>query len=104
MGNYVITIPGTLHRPLDDRARRTLTAGLSGADPEQVGAEVPDLDVLTLDEPEGTFVLRLEVDAADRAAAGDEALRLAREAFASAGFAADDLATGRPVITGIDVG
>ncbi|GJF31729.1 hypothetical protein [Kitasatospora sp. NBC_01539] len=104
MGSYVITIPGTLHRPLDDGARRSLVAGLRGVDPEQVGAEVPDLDVLTVGEPEGTFVLRLEVEAADRTAAGDEALRLARDAFAAVGFTGDDVATGRPAITGIDVG
>ncbi|WP_052391543.1 hypothetical protein [Streptomyces sp. NRRL B-24484] len=70
MGNYVIIVPGTIQRPMDPSARRALLAVVHGADPEEVGGQVPDLDVLTLDEPDGTFVLRLEVQAADRTAAG----------------------------------
>ncbi|MEU1424142.1 hypothetical protein [Kitasatospora sp. NPDC005751] len=105
MGSYVITIPGTVQRPVDDSARRTLLAVVRGADPEEVGTEeVPDLDVLTLDEPEGTFVLRLEVEAADRTAAGEAALDLTRRAFAAAGYEADAVGMGAPAVTGIDVG
>jgi hypothetical protein len=104
MGRFVITVPGTVLRPVDDRARGILLAKLQGADPDEVGAEVPDLDVLTLDADGGPFVLRLEVDAADRTKAGEAALQLAREAFAAAGFEGDTVATGTPVITGIDIG
>ncbi|WP_406192990.1 hypothetical protein OH807_01935 [Kitasatospora sp. NBC_01560] len=104
MGDYVITVPGTVGRPMDEQARRALLAVVHGADPEVVGTEVPDLDVLTLDEPEGTFVLRLEVEAADRAGARAAALELARRAFAAAGYEADAVNVGPPVVTGIDVG
>ncbi|MFI6844293.1 hypothetical protein OG535_38495 [Kitasatospora sp. NBC_00085] len=104
MGSYVITVPGTVQRPLEESARRTVLAVVRGADPEEVGAQVPDLDVLTLDEPEGTFVLRLEVEAADRTAAGEAALVLARRAFAAAGYEEDAVGMGTPVVTGIDVG
>ncbi|MER8184952.1 hypothetical protein [Kitasatospora sp. NPDC094015] len=104
MGNYVITVPGTVRRPMDERARRALLAVVHGADPEEVGAEVPDLDVLTLDEPEGTFVLRLEVEAADRGAAGEAASDLARRALAAAGYDGDTAAIGTPAVTGIDTG
>ncbi|MFD9130408.1 hypothetical protein [Kitasatospora sp. NPDC059571] len=100
----MITVPGTLHRPVDDRARGVLLAGLRRADPDEIGAEVPDLDVLTLDPDGGPFVLRLEVDADNRTAAGEAAVELAREAFAAAGFEGEAVATGSPVITGIDVG
>ncbi|MEU9078752.1 hypothetical protein ACFYUY_38560 [Kitasatospora sp. NPDC004745] len=104
MGNYVITVPGTVRRPVGEAARRTLLAVVHGADPEEAGVEVPDLDVLTLDEPEGTFVLRLEVQAADRGEAGDTALGLARRAFAAAGYQEDAVDIGTPAVTGIDVG
>ncbi|WP_407986391.1 hypothetical protein [Kitasatospora sp. CMC57] len=89
---------------MGEEARHALLAVVHGADPDEVGAEVPDLDVLTLDEPEGTFVLRLEVEAADRTAAGEAALGLARRAFAAAGFEESAVAVGMPVVTGIDVG
>ncbi|WP_371494848.1 hypothetical protein OG871_06340 [Kitasatospora sp. NBC_00374] len=89
---------------MDERARRALLAVVRGADPEEVGTEVPDLDVLTLDEPARTFVLRLEVEAADRTGAGTAASDLARRAFAAAGYAADEVGVGTPAVTGIDVG
>ncbi|MGV9271667.1 hypothetical protein ACWDRR_44340 [Kitasatospora sp. NPDC003701] len=104
MGDYVITVPGTVGRPMDERARRALLAVVHGADPEVVGTEVPDLDVLTLDEPEGTFVLRLEVEAADRDGAGTAALDLVRQAFTAAGYEEGAVNIGSPVVTGIDVG
>ncbi|MFF9646895.1 hypothetical protein [Kitasatospora aureofaciens] len=104
MGNYVITVPGTVQHPVEESARRTLLSVVRGADPEEAGAEVPDLDVLTLDEPEGTFVLRLEVEAPDRTAAGEAALGLARRAFVAAGYEEGSVSIGTPAVTGIDVG
>ncbi|WP_159401019.1 hypothetical protein [Streptomyces sp. NRRL B-24484] len=100
----MITVPGTVRQPLEEPARRALLAVVHGADPEEVGAQVPDLDVLTLDESGGTFVLRLEVDAPDRTAAGEAAVDLTRRAFAEAGYEADAVGVGAPVVTGIDVG
>ncbi|MER6304385.1 hypothetical protein ABT247_33310 [Kitasatospora sp. NPDC001539] len=104
MGSYVITVPGTVRHPVGEEARRTLLAVVHGADPEEAGTQVPDLDVLTLDEPEGTFVLRLEVEAPDHTAAGETALGLARRAFTAAGYEEDAVSIGTPVVTGIDVG
>ncbi|MEW1912106.1 hypothetical protein AB0442_27295 [Kitasatospora sp. NPDC085895] len=104
MGSYVITVPGTIRKPMDLSARRALLAVVHGADPEEVGGQVPDLDVLTLDEPGGTFVLRLEVEAADRTAAGEEAVELTRRAFTAAGYDSDGVSVGTPAVTGIDVG
>ncbi|AUG81512.1 hypothetical protein CFP65_6888 [Kitasatospora sp. MMS16-BH015] len=89
---------------MDGTARRRLLAVVRGADPDRVGEEVPDLDVLTLDEPAGTFVLRLEVDAPDHTAAGAAATDLARRAFTSAGYQEDAVSLGTPAVTGIDVG
>ncbi|MFE9425064.1 hypothetical protein ACFYNO_19045 [Kitasatospora sp. NPDC006697] len=104
MGSYVITVPGTVRQPLDETARRALLRVVHGADPEEAGSEVPDLDVLTLDEPEGTFVLRLEVEARDRTEAGEAAVGLAGRAFAAAGYGAEAVSIGTPAVTGIDVG
>ncbi|GAA2999740.1 hypothetical protein GCM10020229_10090 [Kitasatospora albolonga] len=104
MGNYVITVPGTVPHPLEGAARSRLLAVVRGADPSEVGEAVPELDVLTLDESEGTFVLRLEVEADDRAAAGTAATDLAERAFAAAGYPPGTVSIGAPVVTGIDVG
>ncbi|MFJ8046011.1 hypothetical protein ACIRBX_36415 [Kitasatospora sp. NPDC096147] len=104
MGSYVITVPGTVPQPMDRAARDRLLAVVRGADPNRVGEQVPDLDVLTLDEPEGTFVLRLEVEARDRTDAGSAASDLAARAFEAAGYPAGTIAIGTPVVTGIDAG
>ncbi|MFI6449515.1 hypothetical protein [Kitasatospora sp. NPDC050543] len=104
MGSYVITIPGTVHRPLDAEAKAVVLASLRGSDPDEVGSKVPDLDVLTLDDSAGTFVLRLEVEAADRTEAGAAALAVATDAFARAGYDEREIAAGQPLVTGIDVG
>ncbi|MFG2820920.1 hypothetical protein ACGFX4_16010 [Kitasatospora sp. NPDC048365] len=100
----MITVPGTLRHPLDESQRRTLLAAVHPADPDEVGTRVPDLDVLTLDEPEGTFVLRLEVEAPDHGTAGEVALDLTRRAFAAAGYPDDAIGVGTPAVTGIDIG
>ncbi|MFJ1708072.1 hypothetical protein [Kitasatospora sp. NPDC088346] len=104
MGSYVITIPGTLRRPIDGDARQAVLAAVRGSDPERVGAAVPDLDVLTVDDGAGTFVLRLEVEAADSTEAGAAALAAASEAFGRAGYRDGEVVAGDPVVTGIDVG
>ncbi|MER5863331.1 hypothetical protein [Kitasatospora sp. NPDC002040] len=104
MGNYVITVPGTVPNPMEEAARRRLLAVVRGADPSEVGESVPDLDVLTLDESEGTFVLRLEVKADDRTAAGAAATDLAERAFGAAGYPPGTVSIGAAVVTGIDIG
>ncbi len=104
MGSYVITIPGTLRRPIDKDAKQAVLAAVRGTDPERVGAEVPDLDVLTVDNAEHTFVLRLEVEAADRTEAGAAALAVASRAFGRAGYRDGEVTAGEPVVTGIDIG
>lgn len=104
MSRFVLTVPGTFKHPLQGRARGRLLAALQGVDPDEVGAVPEDLDLLTADPDTSTFVLRLEVEAEDRAAAGDQAAEVARSALRAAGYADGEAPIGVPVVTAIDVG
>ena len=104
MTRFVLTVPGTFRRPLEEQARGRLLAALQGVDPDEVGTVPEDLDLLTSDDDTSTFVLRLEVEAEDRYSAADQAAGVARSALRSAGYTDDDAPIGAPVVTAIDVG
>jgi hypothetical protein len=104
MSRFVLTVPGTFKHPLQDAARARLLAALQGVDPDEVGTVPQDLDLLSVDPDASTFVLRLEVEAADTDAAGSQAEAAARSALRAAGYADQDAPFGQPVVTAIDIG
>ncbi|MFE2923827.1 hypothetical protein [Streptomyces goshikiensis] len=99
---YVVTIPGTLLSGLTPEARKELVRALRGSDPRETDLGVAeDLDLLTFYPDSSAFSLRLEVEAADTAAAETQARDLATGALSSVGLSADAAPLGDPVITGI---
>ncbi|MET9803032.1 hypothetical protein [Streptomyces sp. NPDC006368] len=102
MTTYVITIPGTFLRELDDSARSTLVRHLRPADPRHTSlGRAEDLDVLTVND-NGTFSVRLEVEADDSHGAEEIARRAATAALREAGYTEDEAPTGPAAVTGID--
>ncbi|MET9323466.1 hypothetical protein ABZX75_25235 [Streptomyces sp. NPDC003038] len=99
MTTYVITVPGTFLRDVDDVARSELVRRLASHHTDL--SETEDLDLLTLNE-DGTFSVRLEVDAPDRASAEGDAVRLTADALDELGFSEKDAPLGPPAVTGID--
>ncbi|MEV6314743.1 hypothetical protein [Streptomyces sp. NPDC051776] len=102
MTNFIVSIPGTFTEPLGADAKSRLLTALQGADPEEVGAVPPQLDVLSVDDSNGTFILRLEVDAEDSEAACLEVLSIAGEALKAAGYDERTASLGDPFLTAID--
>ncbi|MCD0483678.1 hypothetical protein [Streptacidiphilus sp. ASG 303] len=102
MTTYVITIPGTFLEELTGDARTTLLERLRPSDPQQTElGEAEDLDVLTVND-NGTFSIRLEVEAEDTRSAEADAAAVAGAALRDAGFTGDTAPLGHPAVTGID--
>ncbi|MFG2596325.1 hypothetical protein [Streptomyces sp. NPDC048462] len=99
MTTFVITVPGTFVTELPDASLATLKEKLAKRHTDVSRSE--GLDLLTLND-DGTFSIRLEVDATDRYEAELEAARLVSTALRDAGVAAQDAPIGTPVVTGID--
>ncbi|WP_030714657.1 hypothetical protein [Streptomyces sp. NRRL F-2580] len=99
MTTYVITVPGTFLRDVDDAARSKLARRLASHHTDLSEAE--DVELLTVHEG-GTFSARLEVEAPDRATAEDEAVRLLAGALAELGFSEKDAPLGPPAVTGLE--
>lgn len=99
MTTFVITVPGTFVTELPDASLATLKEKLAKRHTDVSRSE--GLDLLTLND-DGTFSIRLEVDATDRYKAELEAARLVSTALRDAGVAAQDAPIGTPVVTGID--
>ncbi|CAM5458034.1 hypothetical protein GCM10010329_33060 [Streptomyces spiroverticillatus] len=103
MTTYVVTLPGTLLDKLTPAARAVLLRELSPADPRHTAlGEAEDLDRLSLDEENSTFVIRLEVQAATSGEAELEARRIAERALRSAGLDEQAAPMGPAAISGID--
>ncbi|MGY0020853.1 hypothetical protein [Streptomyces sp. cg35] len=102
MTTFVITIPGTFLRDVDDRARADIVGRLRPADPNQteLGRE-EDLDLLTVND-DNTFSMRLEVTADAGKEAQLKAEHTAAQALRAAGFTEDEAPLGPPAVTGID--
>ncbi|WP_328540188.1 DUF6204 family protein [Streptomyces sp. NBC_00344] len=104
MATYVITIPGTFLQEITDTARTTLLRQLRPADPKQTAfGEAEDLDLLTVNE-NGTFSIRLEVEADDIRGAEEHAKATASAALRDAGFSDRTAPLGPATVTGIDTG
>ncbi|MEV8536883.1 hypothetical protein [Streptomyces sp. NPDC051211] len=99
MTTYVITVPGTFLRDVDDAARSELARSLASHHTDL--SETEDVELLTVHE-DGTFSVRLEIEASDRATAEDEAVRLAGGALQELGFSEKDAPLGPPAVTGIE--
>ncbi|MFJ6698167.1 hypothetical protein ACIQM4_19145 [Streptomyces sp. NPDC091272] len=103
MTTYLVTLPGTLLGKLDTAAHAELLRELSPADPRHTAlGAAEDLNRLTLDDENSTFVIRLEVQAATIKEAETEARRIATAALRSAGLSEDDAPIGPAAISGID--
>lgn len=103
MTTYVITIPGTFLTNVSEESRRAVVERLRPADPQHTSlGEVEDLDILSVNE-NGTFNIRLEIEADDNRSAEADATRTAGAALRAAGFTDDDARLGPPAVTGIDI-
>lgn len=99
MSTYVITVPGTFLRDVDDAARSELARSLAS---HHTGlSEAEEVELLTVHE-DGTFSVRLEIEAPDRATAEGDAVRLAAGALGKLGFTEKDAPLGPPAVTGIE--
>ena len=102
MTTYVITVPGTFLRGVDDSVRSDIGRRLRPQDPRNTDlGESEELSVLTLEE-DGMFAARVEVEAADTSEAEAEAVRLVSRALRDSGLSEEDAALGQAVVTGID--
>ena len=99
MTTFVITVPGTFISDVTDSARSVLERKLARQHTDV--SESEGLNLLTLNE-DGTFSIRLEVDAPDRYEAELDATRLVSAALEEAGIAPADAPLGPPAVTGID--
>lgn len=99
MTTYVITVPGTFLKDVDDAARSELARRLASHHTDL--SETEDVELLTVHEG-GTFSVRLEVEASDRAMAEDDAVRLLAGALEELGFSEKDAPLGPPAVTGVD--
>ncbi|WP_030773498.1 hypothetical protein [Streptomyces sp. NRRL F-2664] len=99
MTTYVITVPGTFLRDIDDATRSELAKRLASHHTDL--SETEDVELLTVHEG-GTFSVRLEVEALDRSNAEADAVRLLSSTLQELGFAEKDAPLGPPAVTGID--
>ncbi|MDX2564442.1 hypothetical protein PV371_32985 [Streptomyces sp. TX20-6-3] len=99
MTTFVITVPGTFTSAIADSERAALERKLAPQHTEV--SESEGVNLLTLNE-DGTFAIRLEVEAADRYEAKLDATRLVVAALRDAGIAEADAPLAPPVVTGID--
>ncbi|WP_405522126.1 hypothetical protein OG426_03010 [Streptomyces canus] len=102
MTTYVITVPGTFLRGVQDSVRSDIGRRLRPQDPRKTDlGESEELSVLTVEE-DGMFAARVEVEAADRSQAEAEAVRLVSRALRDSGLPEEDAPLGPAVVTGID--
>ncbi|WP_328744298.1 hypothetical protein OHT57_03080 [Streptomyces sp. NBC_00285] len=102
MTTYVITVPGTFLRTVPDSVRSGIARRLRPQDPRNTDlGENEELSLLSVEEG-GMFAARIEVEAADRALAETEAVRLVSQALRDSGLAEDEAPLGAAVVTGID--
>ncbi|GAB7106687.1 hypothetical protein JCM4814A_50010 [Streptomyces phaeofaciens JCM 4814] len=102
MTTYVISVPGTFTDGAEEATRAELARALRPADPHRthLGTE-EDLDILTVHD-DGTFTVRLTVEADSGPDAEREARGFARSALSSVGLDDGTAPLGPAVITGID--
>ncbi|MFD3580493.1 hypothetical protein [Streptomyces sp. NPDC058644] len=102
MTTFVITIPGTFLRAVSDTEQASLMQQLRPADPQHTAlGESEDLNILTVND-DGTFCLRLEVEAVDSRSAEQHAKDAAAAALRQAGIGEEQAPLGPTAVTGID--
>ncbi|MFF3846598.1 hypothetical protein [Streptomyces sp. NPDC002328] len=102
MTTYVITVPGTFTTGIEEDTRAHLSRSLRPADPHRTRmGNSEDLDALTVNE-DGTFTIRLTVEADSVPHAEREAHDLAGSALRDAGLDDASAPLGPAVVTGID--
>ncbi|NED14577.1 hypothetical protein [Streptomyces sp. SID9124] len=99
MTRFVITVPGTFGIDITDSTRSALESALASRHTDV--SESEGLDLLTLNE-DGTFSVRLEVEAPDRYEAERNASGILAAALEKAGIEETDAPLGPPAVTGID--
>ncbi|MFB8088494.1 hypothetical protein [Streptomyces sp. NPDC055992] len=99
MTNFVITVPGTFVIDITHSERSALESALASQHTDVSRSE--GLDLLSLNE-DGTFSVRLEVEAPDRYEAELNASRILAAALKKAGIEEADAPLGPPAVTGID--
>ncbi|MFI6650522.1 hypothetical protein ACIBI8_23310 [Streptomyces sp. NPDC050529] len=99
MTTFVITVPGTFIAGITDTSCATLEGKLTEQHTDL--SESEGLDLLSVND-DGTFSIRLEVEAADRYQAELDAVGLVSAALQETGFSEEDAPLGPPAVTGID--
>lgn len=99
MTTFVISVPGTFVAGATDATRATLEGKLTEQHTDL--SESEGLDLLSVND-DGTFSIRLEVEAADRYQAELDAVGLVSTALQETGFSEEDAPLGTPAVTGID--
>ncbi|MFC7896592.1 hypothetical protein [Streptomyces sp. NPDC057381] len=102
MTTYVISVPGTFTGAVQDTAREELARALRPADPHRTHlGDEEDLDALSVND-DGTFTIRLTVEADTAAHAEQRAREVADSALRAAGLDGGGAPLGPTVVTGID--
>ncbi|MFC7815707.1 MULTISPECIES: hypothetical protein [unclassified Streptomyces] len=103
MTTYVISVPGTFTGAVQDTAREELARALRPADPHRTThlGDEEDLDALSVND-DGTFTIRLTVEADTAAHAEGRAREVADSALRAAGLDDGSAPLGPTVVTGID--
>ncbi|AQS65893.1 hypothetical protein [Streptomyces pactum] len=102
MTTYVISVPGTFTGAVQDGTKDELARALRPADPHRTHlGDEEDLDALSVNE-DGTFTVRLTVEADTAAHAEGRAREVADSALRAVGLDGGSAPLGPPVVTGID--
>ncbi|WP_399894460.1 hypothetical protein ACGH7X_37365 [Streptomyces sp. BBFR51] len=102
MTTYVISVPGTFTGAVPDVTRDELARALRPADSHRTHlGDEEDLDALSVNE-DGTFTIRLTVEADTAKHAESHAQEVADSALRTAGLDRDRAPLGPSVVTGID--
>ncbi|MEW2175061.1 hypothetical protein AB0890_01765 [Streptomyces sp. NPDC005406] len=99
MTTFVITVPGTFVTGISDGTRAALEGALASQHTDV--SESEGLNLLSVNE-DGTFSVRIEVEAPDRYEAELNASRLLATALKEADIEEADAPLGPPAVTGID--
>ncbi|WMC90179.1 MULTISPECIES: hypothetical protein [Streptomyces] len=102
MTTYVISVPGTFTGEVPDSTKDELARALCPADPHRTHlGDEEDLDALSVND-DGTFTIRLTVEADTTAHAEGRARQVADSALRAAGLDDGSAPLGPTVVTGID--
>ncbi|MEU6105522.1 hypothetical protein [Streptomyces flaveolus] len=102
MTTYVISVPGTFTGAVQDATKSELARALRPADPHRTHlGDEEDLDALSVND-DGTFTIRLTVEADTAAHAEGRAREAADSALRAVGLDGSSAPLGPSAVTGID--